>query len=284
MTATAGPTGRTTVAAVMGDPIRHSRSPQIFNAAFAATGLDWVYVAMEVAAGSAPAALEGIRAMGLAGMSVTMPHKAAVADHLGSVAGDELSPQAARLRAVNCVANQDGVLVGHNTDGAGFVASLKADAGFDPAGRRCVVVGAGGTARSLVLALAEAGAAEVAVVNRTADAGVAAADLAGAAGRVAEPATIGLADLVVNATPVGMDAASLPFDPSPLGDGHLVVDIIVEPIETPLLRAAAARGARTLGGLGMLARQAAVAFEIWTGLPAPIEAMLQAVVGAAGQK
>jgi shikimate dehydrogenase len=290
VTAVAGPTGRTSVAAVIGDPIRHSRSPQIFNAAFAATGLDWVYVALEVAPGQVPAALEGMRALGLVGMSVTMPHKATVADHLArrSASSGGLSPQAARLHAVNCVANQGGTLIGHNTDGAGFVASLRADAGFDPGGQSCVVIGAGGAARSLVLALAEAGAAEVAVVNRSPDAARAAADLAGPVGRVLDlealsplgPDALGQADLVVNATPVGMDGTSVPFDRSLLCARHLVVDIIVEPVETPLLRAAAAAGARTLGGLGMLARQAAVAFEIWTGLPAPVEAM----VAAAGQQ
>ncbi|HVN51946.1 MAG TPA: shikimate dehydrogenase [Acidimicrobiales bacterium] len=273
------PTGRTRLAAVIGDPIRHSRSPQIFNAAFAATGLDWVYVALEVAEGHVPAALEGMRALGIAGLSVTMPHKTAVADHLDAVDGGELAHEARALRAVNCVANRDGSLVGHNTDGAGFVASLRADAGFDPSGSRCAVLGAGGAARALVLALAGAGAADVAVVNRTRDAAVTAAALAGPVGRVAgpdEPDVVDAADLVVNATPVGMDGSSLPLDPSRLSARQLVVDIVVEPVETPLLREAAARGARTLGGLGMLAHQAAVAFEIWTGRPAPVEAMVEA--------
>jgi shikimate dehydrogenase len=283
-------TGRTTVAAVIGDPVRHSRSPQIFNAAFAVTGLDWVYVALEVRACQVPAALEGMRALGLAGMSVTMPHKATVADHLaaGSASGDQLSAQAARLRAVNCVLNQDGTLIGHNTDGSGFVASLRADAAYDPSGRSCAVIGAGGAARSLVLALAEAGASAVTVVNRSPEAAHEAAALAGAVGRVAgadEAAhAVGSADLVVNATPVGMDGTSLPFDPAWLNGDQLVADIIVEPVETPLLRAAAERGARTVGGLGMLVRQAAVAFEIWTGRPAPTDAMLEAVVGVPGQQ
>ena len=291
---TARPTGRTAVAAVIGDPIRHSRSPQIFNAAFAATGLDWVYVALEVPAGEVPAALEGMRALGLAGMSVTMPHKAAVATHLArpgaAAVGDDLAPAARRLGAVNSVERRDGALIGHNTDGAGFVASLRADAGFDPAGRRCVVVGAGGAARALVLALADAGAADVVVANRTRSAAERAAELAGPAGRVIDLPTgagpgddlrreLAGADLLVNATPVGMDGASSPVDASVVHAGQLVADIIVEPVVTPLLREAAARGAATLGGLGMLARQAAVSFEIWTGLEAPIEVM----VAAAGQ-
>ena len=274
------PTGRTTLAAVIGYPVRHSRSPQIFNAAFAATDLDWVYVALEVAEGDAPAALEGMRALGLAGMSVTMPHKTAVAGHLDATAGDDLSPGARALRAVNCVARDGRRLVGHNTDGPGFLASLAADAGFEASGARCAVLGAGGAARALVLALAGAGASEVVVVNRTHDAAVAAVGLAGRAGRVVGPdqaaGVVAAMDLVVNATPVGMDGVSLPVDAAWLSEGQLVVDIVVEPVETPLLAAAAARGARTLGGLGMLAHQAAVAFEIWTGRPAPVTVMLTA--------
>ncbi len=270
------PTGRTRLAAVIGDPIRHSRSPDIFNAAFDETGLDWVYVALEVAAGQAPAALEGMRAFGLAGMSVTMPHKTAVADYLDGRAGDELSDAARLLRAVNCVEQRDGRLIGHNTDGAGFVASLRADADFDPAGRRCAVLGAGGAARALIVALAAAGAAEVLVVNRTTSSAEAAAALAGPIGRVAEAADVEGVDLVVNATPVGMDGESWSLPPERLAPNQLVVDIITQPTVTPLLAAAGERGARSLGGLGMLVHQAAVAFELWTGRSAPLKAMVRA--------
>jgi shikimate dehydrogenase len=133
--------GATRLAAVIGDPIRHSRSPAIFNAAFAAAGLDWAYLAFEVPAGGAAGALDAVRALGIEGLSVTMPHKSDVAELV-----DECSPQAERLGAVNCVVRRGDRLVGHNTDVAGFVASLRADAGFDPAGRRCVVLGAGGAA------------------------------------------------------------------------------------------------------------------------------------------
>jgi shikimate dehydrogenase len=274
---TGSPTAHTRVAAVIGQPIRHSRSPEILNAAFAAVGLDWVYVAYEVADGHASEAIEAMRTIGLAGLSVTMPHKTAVAAHLAEGRhGDSLSATAARLQAVNCVAWDDGRLVGHNTDGEGFVASLRADAGFDPAGRRCVVVGAGGAARALVVALADAGASDVAVQNRTPERAAAAADLAGPVGRVATPHDVTEADLVVNATSVGMDGRSSPFDADQLHDGQLVADIIVEPVRTPLLAAAEARGVTTLGGLGMLARQAAVAFELWTGQDAPVEVLVAA--------
>jgi shikimate dehydrogenase len=271
------PTARTRVAAVIGDPIRHSRSPQILNAAFATMALDWVYVAFEVADGDAGLALDAMRGLGLAGLSVTMPHKTPVADLLAAGrAGGSLSEGAERLRAVNCVAWDGDGLVGHNTDGPGFVASLRADAAFEPRDRRCAVLGAGGAARAIVLALADAGASEVVVVNRTPDRAGPAAALAGPAGRIGAFDDVPTAELVVNATSVGMDGRSTPLDPELLHDGQLVADIVVEPLDTPLLQAARRRGAQALGGLGMLAHQAAVAFEHWTGRPAPVEAMVRA--------
>ena len=142
---------RTTVVGVMGDPVRHSLSPVLHNAAFAALGLNWISVGFEVAAGNAAAALDGIRALGVAGVSVTMPHKGDVAALV-----DDRSAVAAHLGAVNCVINRDGNLYGANTDGAGFLASLARAAGFDPAGRRCLIIGAGGAARAVALALGDA--------------------------------------------------------------------------------------------------------------------------------
>jgi len=270
--------GATRLAAVIGDPIRHSRSPAIFNAAFAATGLDWAYLAFEVPEGRAAGALDAVRALGIEGLSVTMPHKTEVARLV-----DERSPQAERLGAVNCVARRGDRLIGHNTDGAGFVASLRADADFEPGGRRCVVLGAGGAARAVVLALAEAGATDVTVVNRSADEARSAASLAGPLGSaapVSDLAThLATADLLVNATSVGMDAASTPVDDRTLAtvaDSVLVADLIYLPPVTPLLAAAEARGLRTLNGLGMLVHQAAEAFEHWTGLPAPLAEMRRA--------
>jgi shikimate dehydrogenase len=264
------PSGRTRLAAVIGDPVRHSLSPALHNAAFAATGLDWVFLAFPVPDGGAADALAAMRTFGLGGLSVTMPHKAAVA-----AAVDECSPSAATLGAVNCVVPRRGALQGHNTDGAGFLDALRAE-GHDVAGRRCVVFGAGGAARAVILALAGAGAAEVVVVNRTAARAEEAAALAAGRGRSGRAEEVDGADLVVQATPVGMAGAapgSLPCDPDRLGAGQIVVDLVYEPLDTPLLVAARARGATVQDGLGMLLHQAAHAFSLWTGESAPVAVM-----------
>ena len=265
------PTGTTRVAAVIGSPVRHSLSPVIHNAAFVERGLDWVYVALEVSPGHAAEAFAGIRALGLAGVSVTTPHKDAA-----FAAVDELTPAARSMRAVNCVQSVDGRLIGHNTDGDGFVDSLRADAGVDPAGRSVGVVGAGGAARSIVEALARRGAAAVVVVNRTASRGAEAASLAGAAGRVGTLEDLPGCDIVVNATSVGLGTDELSIPTAALRAHHLVADVVYHPLETALLRAAAATGARTLDGLGMLVHQAAHQFTIWTGDAAPVAAMRRA--------
>lgn len=274
------PSAATTVVGVMGDPVGHSLSPLLHNTAFAQLGLDWISVGFPVPAGSAAAALEGVRALGIAGLSVTMPHKADVAALV-----DRRTPVAERLGAVNCVTREGGRLVGDSTDGAGFLAALARGAGFEPAAKRCVVVGAGGAARAVVLALAEAGAAEVAVVNRTASRARVAAALAGDRGRAGAPADAAKAELVVDATPAGMAgtgaAGAAPLvDPTLLGPEQVAVDLVYHPAVTPWLAAAAARGATTLGGLGMLVHQAAAQIERWTGHPAPVAAMWAAAEGA----
>lgn len=267
-------TGTTRLAAVIGSPVRHSSSPAIHNAAFAAAGLDWRFVAFEVAPGDCGRALDGMRALGIGGLSVTMPHKDDVAALV-----DELSPDAEALAAVNCVVPvADGRLRGENTDGPGFVAALR-EAGIEPAGARCCVLGAGGAARSVVLALSRAGASDVAVVNRTPAKGETAAALAASVGRVGSAeADIPDADIVVNGTPVGMGTSGgLPLDPARLRPGQVVADLIVHPRRTPLLDAAEAAGCRIVDGFGMLVHQAVVAFELWTGVEAPLGAMRAAV-------
>lgn len=274
--------GRTAVAGVIGDPIAHSLSPAIHNAAFAACGIDAAFVAFPVRAGQAAGAVAGARALGLLGLSVTMPHKAAVV-----AAVDRCSQTAQRLGAVNTIVRVGGEMVGENTDGQGFLDAARHGCGFDPDGRRCVVVGAGGGARAVVLALAIAGAAEVVVVNRTRAAAEVAADLAGTAGRVGTRADVREADLVVQATPVGMvgtETAEMGglIDADALGPRQTVVDLVYGSGETDLVAEARRRGATAVGGLGMLVNQAARAFTLWTGQDAPLEAMWAAARLAGG--
>ncbi len=269
-----------TVVGVMGDPVRHSLSPLLHNTAFAALGLDWVSVGFPVKEGGAPSALAALVPLGIAGLSVTMPHKRVVRALV-----DECTEVAGRLDAVNCVINRDDRLVGDNTDGQGFLEALGRGTGMDPRARRCVVVGAGGAARAVVLALYEAGAGEVVVVARRPEAALAAAALAGEVGRVGSAREAPECDLIVNATPIGMVGHSKqpPVVPAEaLGPGQVVVDLIYEPAETAWMAAAARRGATVLGGIGMLVHQAAAQLERWTGLEPPVEAMWAAATAAHG--
>jgi shikimate dehydrogenase len=259
-------TGETRLAAVIGDPVRHSRSPAIHNAGYAAAGLDWVFLALPVPAGRGADAVAAMPVLGISGFSVTMPHKADAAR-----ACDELSADAVALGAVNAVVlREDGTIWGDSTDGAGLVRSLT-DAGLDVAGLRVLVVGAGGAARAAVLALGRAGAA-VTVTARRPEAAAAAARLA-LDGNVApfDPALGQEFEVVLNATPIGMEGETLPI--ATPGTGQWAVDLIYHPAETPFLAAAGARGARVVGGLGMLVHQAMLGFEAMTGHPAPVAAM-----------
>ncbi len=254
------------LAALIGSPVEHSLSPVIHQAAFDAAGVDWTYVAFDVAEGSGAGALDAMRVLGIAGLSVTMPHKRAVAD-----AVDRLEPAARALQSVNTVSWDGNRLVGSSTDGAGFVASL-AESGIDVAGARLVVIGAGGAARSVVDALGRAGANDIKVLNRTRIHAEAAATLASAAS-VGVADDIGRADIVVNATNVGMGVEpsrstpdDLPCDPTLLHDHQVVVDLVYHPLRTAWLTAAEEIGARTVDGLGMLIHQAALQQERWIGV------------------
>jgi len=264
-------TGATRVAAVIGSPVRHSLSPALHNAAFEQLGVDWVYTAFEVAPGRAQAAVDAMRALGLGGLSVTMPHKEAIAQ-----AVDSLDDAAAALRSVNTVVPQaDGTLKGYSTDGAGFIASLAA-AGVEVAGRSVCMLGAGGAARSLADALARAGAARVAVVNRTFSTAAETVRLAEGVGAHGTVSDIRDADIVVNATSIGMGSNDLPCDPALLHAGQVVADIVYHPRQTALLLAAAAAGATTVDGLGMLIHQAALQQQLWHGLVPDVAAMTAA--------
>ena len=265
--------GTTRVAAVLGFPVEHSRSPQMINAAFAAAGIDAVMVPIGVPPEGFAAVVAGLRAMRALGASVTVPHKLAAA-----AACDELSAAAREIGAVNCLQLDGGRLVGHNTDAGGFVDGLAA-AGFAPHGARAILLGAGGAARAVAHGLREAGAA-VGVIARSPErvAWVPARPWTGEVMR----AELAGADLVVDCTPAalggGDDEAAfvdgIPLDA--LGAAAWVATLVYHR-RTILLERASTRGHSTVDGRAMLVHQGARAFAIWTGRPAPVEAMARAL-------
>lgn len=276
-------TGQTRVVGVIGHPVRHSLSPVIHNAGFRSTGVDYTYVAFDVAPGAAVAALDALRVLDLAGLSVTMPHKADVAR-----AVDRLVESARRLDSVNTVeVDSGGSLIGHSTDGDGLVSSL-VHSDVDVNGKTIAVFGSGGAGRSVIHSLATHGAAVIHVINRTVVSARSAAELAD--GRALAHASddhravrdsVSASDIVINATSIGMGvrgegsvrSSDLPFDPTFLSSRQTVVDLVYHPIDTPLLRAAADRGCRAVDGLGMLIHQAALQQVIWTGERPDVEEM-----------
>ena len=271
----------TGVLGVIGDPVAHSASPAMHNAALRALKLDYVYAAFRVADAALPQALAGMRALGMVGLNVTVPHKQAVMAQL-----DEVSAEAQSIGAVNTIANRDGRLVGYNTDAFGIVQSLKAEGGLDRLPPTVALLGAGGAARAVLYALlAREEVEEVLLLNRTvAKAAALAGDLDRAGkvrvGSLAETGPIADAGLLINATALGMHprtAASPLADPSCLHAQMLVADIVYNPLETALMRQAAAAGAPAINGLGMLAWQGARSFEIWTGVEPPVAAMMAAL-------
>lgn len=263
----------------MADPVAHSMSPPMHNRAFAVRGLDMVYVPLHVKPKDLGAAVEAIRALNLVGVNVTIPHKVAIVPHL-----DTLSEHARFVGAVNTVVNRDGVLEGHNTDGAGFVRSLRKEAQFEPRGRRLLILGAGGAAQAIAVQLALEGASELIIANRTFEKAVQLAELVERAGGRARAVAfneltaqvVAECDAVVHTTSWGMAPESdvPPIIPAEMLHADLLVcDIVYTPRETSLLRAARERGCAVLPGVGMLVEQAALAFELWTGVEAPVDAM-----------
>ena len=266
--------GATRLAAVIGSPISHSLSPVLHNAAFDAAGHDWRMLAFEVGAGGGAGAVAAMKALGIGGLSVTTPLKSEIA-----AAVDDVDRAAAALSSVNTVVlRDDGSTFGASTDGIGFVDSLTAS-GVSLSGARVVVIGAGAAARSIVDAIGRAGVADLAIVNRTAATAHRAAMLADAA-RVGEPSDIAGADLLVNATSVGMGSDDTPVDATLLHAGLVVADVVYHPLTTRLLRDAAAAGSRTIDGLGMLVHQAVHQQRLWTGT-SPDPSMMRAAAEAA---
>lgn len=272
----------TQLAGIFGYPLAHSMSPVIQQAAFDYHSLPARYEAWPTPPDELAGEVTKLRKDRYLGANVTVPHKERVMAHL-----DRVDPAARTIGAVNTIAKEDGLLAGYNTDVYGFTRSVKEILGLDLGGVNALVLGAGGAARAGVFALIEEGVASVVIANRTeARARSLAADAAGRATRVtacswAEMAgSLATADLIVNSTSLGMRHAEgegvSPLAGKVIPRSALVMDMVYNPMETPLLLQAAESGARTLGGLWMLVYQGAAAFERWTGLEAPVEVMLGA--------
>ena len=268
---------------VLGWPLEVTLSPLMHNVGFRRLGLDWIYLRWPVAPDDLDHAVRGLRALGADGANVTMPHKESIVEHL-----DSLDEDAGAIGAVNTVRRSGKELIGHNTDVVGFSEFLVEDAGFQPDGTSALVLGAGGAARAVVKALANLGAGDVTIAARNREAGASVAALAEDATRSARAIgwddasdLVDGVDLVVNATPIGMRGEALlsrvTFRPS-----QCVIDLIYSPPTTPLIERARAGGANGWGGLGMLVRQAAASFAIWTGQQAPLDAMSAAAIRGIG--
>lgn len=264
----------------LGQPVAGNPTQYMMEKAFAAAGLDWRYLTLEVPAEKLADAVRGLRALGFRGANFTIPHKVAVIPLL-----DSLSPAAELMGAVNCIKRDGDKLLGENTDGKGFVQSLKPV--LDPAGKKVVIIGAGGAARAIAVELGLSGAAEIVVVNRSNPRGQDLVTLLNDRVKVASRLEVLKGDYVVppetdvliNATSIGLgDAqARVPVDMNSLRQELVVADVIFNPPRTRLIRDAEARGCRTLDGLGMLVNQAVIGFKIWTGVDPDAAVMREAL-------
>jgi len=255
---------------VVGQPISHSLSPFIHRAAFSMLGLEWQSGAREAGESQVDEVIDWLGREEVRGCSVTMPLKSALVDRMDSV-----SDEVTRLGALNCVLAKDGFLQGHSTDGAGFLAALEDELSVDLHGRSLGILGAGGAARAIALSAAKAGASEVLILARSTAHGEAAIHLIGSpAIRLAQAEEFADCDVVVNATPVGMEGTAaqdaLPLiSPSQLGSDAVVCDLVYSPLSTPWLQACDLGGHRSMGGLSMLVHQALGQIQLWTGQALP---------------
>lgn len=273
---------------IIGYPLGHSISPAFQQAAFDHLSLDVTYERWETPPEELARRFELLREPDCLGANVTVPYKQ---DALRLI--DEIDPLAERIGAINTVVNRDGRLHGYNTDAEGFLRSLREEAGFDPTGKRVLIVGAGGAARAVAFALANAGADHIVIANRTVRRAQVLADaVSSATGAKAEasplPPTKGdtFFDLIVQCTSVGMQGGAeegqSPDVTALISATTLVSDLVYNPLETPLLRKAREGGAKVSGGLGMLVYQGAAAFSLWTGQAAPVDTMYAAAKQALG--
>ena len=271
---------KTRLCGIIGDPIEHTMSPAMHNAAFEKLGINYLYIPFRVKSEELGKAIEGMRALNIRGLNVTIPHKVAVIPFL-----DELDSLAEKISAVNTIVNDDGVLTGYNTDATGFLQALLEN-GIEPKGKNMVILGAGGASRAVSFILAERGA-NLVILNRLLEFDWAEelarkiSEVFGKEVKALELDEKNLAmaleqsEVLINATSVGM-SPNINESPVParlLKPGLVVYDIVYNPMKTKLLREAEAIGGKTIGGLDMLVWQGVSAFEKWTGVKAPIEVM-----------
>jgi shikimate dehydrogenase len=279
--------GKTRVCGVIGDPIEHTLSPVMHNAAFGHLKLDFVFLAFRVKAAELENAMRGTRGLGIHGLNVTMPHKNAVVKFL-----DELDPTVKFLGSVNTILNEDGRLLGFDTDGVGALKALREN-GVNPDGKKLLLLGAGGAAKAIAYSLARE-AEELCVLNRASEKAGELAELlsrtfgkkvaGGALSASAVRRNLQDSDILINATSVGMypNVSHSLVAPQWLKPDLCVMDIVYNPVETKLVKDAKAAGARVISGVEMLLYQGAASFEIWTGVSAPVEVMRRAAMKELG--
>ena len=281
-----GITGKTRICGLIGDPVEHTMSPAMHNAAYRQMGLDYIYLPFRVRAEELGKAIDGMRAFNIRGLNVTIPHKVAVIPFL-----DKLDALAEKIGAVNTIANDKGVLTGYNTDATGFLRALL-EKGIEPQGKNVLVLGAGGASRAVSLILADNGAERLIILNRAEELDWAhklAASInqlyqidakASELTRQNLAGYIEKTDVMVNATSVGMtpNVEGSPVDADLLRPGLVVFDVVYNPLRTRLLRDAEAAGAKIISGVEMLVWQGVLAFEKWTGQEAPPDLMRQEAI------
>lgn len=272
--------GETKVLGIFGYPVKHTFSPLIHNAAFRNKGLDYVYLPFEVKPEDLKKATEAIRALNLLGVSVTVPHKETIIPFL-----DEVSEEALLSGAVNTILNRDGSLVGYNTDGEGYMKSLKNDTGFDPKGKTVLILGAGGACKGILTSLAMRSPESIFIANRTLSRASRLVKAFQGKFPDVELKSIDLkidnlkrclqkTHLLINATTMGMEGketVEIPLESLP--KNGIVSDIVYKPLDTPMIKQAESLGIKIHKGLGMLLEQGALAFKIWTGVEAPVGVM-----------
>jgi len=280
--------GSTILTGIIGYPIEHSVSPQMHNAAYEKLGINYCYLPLRIKPNDLEKALEGIRMLGFAGVNVTIPHKEAVVPHL-----DEVTKIARLIGAVNVILNQEGRLVGYNTDGPGFIDSLREDAGFDVAGKNAVVLGAGGGAKAVALMLAKDKVKTMVISDVIYEKAEGLSEYINSHFDISPYACpvkskelkncIESCDLLVNTTPVGMypKVDECPIDEDyKISSKTIVYDLVYNPLETKLLKLASSKGAKAVSGIGMLLRQGALAFSLFTENEPPIKVMKEAALKA----